>query len=136
MICVVQKFSAILEALASNGPLTPSTSTSVYICRARYGRRRTSKRPARSRPSTVVNALKIDSKLSTVRFSARLRPWTDVDALGVNAQAFQHVFHIGVDARLHPSLRAKTRVETGVDGRRRSRCEWALIARREKGCLK
>ena len=29
---------------------------------------------------------------------ARLRPLTDVDALGVNAQAFSHVFHMGVDA--------------------------------------
>jgi len=36
----------------------------------------------------------------------------DVDALGVNVQAFFHVFHIGVDAHLRPSR--------SVEGHRRT----------------
>ena len=42
------------------------------------------------------------------------------------------MFHIGVDARLRPSIRASTCVDgrrhasTDVDGRRRAWCEWAL----------
>jgi len=47
---------------------------------------------ARLRPSTSV------TRRASTGVDPRLRPSTDVDALGMNAQAFSHVFHIGVDA--------------------------------------
>ena len=43
--------------------------------------------------------LKDSDTIKAHSHQARLRPSTDVDALGVNAQAFSHVFHIGVDGR-------------------------------------
>ena len=54
---------------------------------------------------------------------ARLRPSTsvarrastDVDAIGVNAQAFSHVFHIDVDARLRPSTSVDARLCASTD---------------------
>jgi len=73
--------------------------TSIYAEMEHMGKGLRVTHQARLHPLTDVNALKIKQG----RFWARLRPSTDEHALGVNAQAFSHVFHIGVDARLRPS---------------------------------
>jgi len=79
---------------------------------------------------STIALLKMQLPVKAHSHRARLRPSTsvarrastDVDALGVNAQAFSHVFHIGVDARLRPSasVDARLRASTDVDGRRRT----------------
>jgi len=65
----------------------------------------------RLRPCTSVDA----HKCASTDVDGRRRVWC------VNAQAFFHVFHIGVDVDARDARRA-----TDVDGRRRARCEWVL----------
>ena len=61
------------------------------------------------------NLMLIMTTLKAHSHRACLCPSTDVDALGVNAQAFSHALHIGVDSRLRASTRVDERRRTSTD---------------------
>ena len=75
--------------------------------------------------TTVLVEIGLKAHSHRARLRPSIRPSTGVDALGVNAQAFFHVFHIGVDARRRTQMRGARRA-TDVDGHRRARCEWVF----------